>query len=120
MQDKFFAIFVIVNQGFSDSVMAVAREQGARGGTVINARGTANAEAEKAFDIVIHPEKEIIIILVAEKIKDNILHAIYQEVGLNTPGQGIAFAVPVDETVGLEAKKLKKIKEEVEKNEEGK
>ena len=120
MQEKFFAIFAIVNQGFSDNVMSAARDHGARGGTVINARGTAKAEAEKAFDIIIHPDKEIVIILAREDIKDNILHAIYKEVGLNTPGQGIAFAVPVDETVGLGAKKIKKLQEEVKEVEEGK
>ena len=120
MQEKFYAIFVIVNQGFSDNVMDAARSCGARGGTVINARGTAKAEAEKTFDIIIHPEKEIVIILAKDEIKDNILHAIYKEVGLNTPGQGIAFAVPVDETVGLGAKKIEKLKEEALKVEEGK
>ena len=39
-------ILCIVNAGFSDDVMEAAREFGARGGTVIRARGTANPEAE--------------------------------------------------------------------------
>ena len=94
-------IFCIVNAGFSDSVMDAAKEFGARGGTVIRARGTANAEAEKLFGIAIQPEKEIVMILVDSKIKNDILHALYRAVGLNTPGQGIAFSMPVDEVVGL-------------------
>ncbi len=94
-------IFCIVNAGFSDSVMDAAREFGARGGTVIRARGTANAEAEKLFGIAIQPEKEIVMILVDKKIKNDILHALYRAVGLKTPGQGIAFSLPVDEVVGL-------------------
>lgn len=118
--NKFVAILAIVNQGFSDNVMEAAREHGARGGTVINARGTAKAEAESKYNIVIHPEKEIIIILAKEEIKDNILHAIYKEVGLNTPGQGIAFALPVDEVVGIAGKKVvKEIKKEAKIDEEG-
>ena len=40
-------------------------------------------------------------ILVSKELKDPILHALYKTVGLNTPGQGIAFSVPVDEVVGL-------------------
>ena len=39
-------IFCIVNAGFSDSVMDAAKQFGARGGTVIHARGTANSEAD--------------------------------------------------------------------------
>ena len=94
----------IVNKGFSDSVMDAAKIVGATGGTVLNARGTANNEAEKLFAITIQPEKEIVLILVPSKIKDDILHALYKAVGLNTPGQGIAFAVPVDNVVGINSK----------------
>ena len=94
-------IFCIVNAGFSDEVMDAAREFGARGGTVIRARGTANAEAEKLFNIAIQPEKEIVMILVESKIKNDILHAVYKAVGLNTPGQGIAFTMPVESVVGI-------------------
>ena len=94
-------IFCIVNAGFSDVVMDAAKEFGAGGGTVIRARGTANTEAEKLFNIVVQPEKEVVMILVERAIRDDILHAVYRAVGLNTPGQGIAFSLPVDQVVGL-------------------
>ena len=94
-------IVCVVNSGFSDAVMSAAREYGAKGGTVLTARGTANQEAETFFKITIQPEKEIVLILAPVKIKDAILHAIYKEVGLATPGQGIAFTLPVEQAVGL-------------------
>jgi nitrogen regulatory protein PII len=100
-QYKHEVIMCIVNSGFSEAVMDAAREFGARGGTVIRARGTANAEAEKLFNIAVQPEKEIVMILVDAKIKNDILHALYKAVGLKTPGQGIAFSMPVDDVVGL-------------------
>ena len=94
-------IFCIVNAGFSDSAMDAAKKCGARGGTVIHARGTANVEAEKVFGITVEPDKEIVMILVPTSIKANVLHALYKEAGLDTAGQGIAFALPVDSVVGL-------------------
>ena len=94
-------IFCVVNAGFSELVMDAARKLGARGGTVIHARGTANTEAEKLFGITIQPEKEILMILVPKEIKDDILHGLYSEAGLNSEGQGIAFALPVSSVVGL-------------------
>ena len=101
MEYKHEVIFCVVNAGFADTVMDAAREFGARGGTVIHARGTANSEAENLFGITVHPEKEIVMILVPSDIKDDILHALYRAVGLKTPGQGIAFSMPVDAAVGL-------------------
>ena len=81
--------------------MDAAKKLGARGGTVINARGTASKDAEKFFNITIQPEKEIVMILVPTAIKDDVLHALYKEAGLETPGQGIAFALPVESAIGL-------------------
>jgi nitrogen regulatory protein PII len=101
MQYNHEAIFCIVNSGYSEAVMDAAKRLGACGGTVINARGTASKEAENFFHITVHPEKEIVMILVPKKIKDGVLHALYKEVGLETAGQGIAFSVPVDSVVGL-------------------
>ncbi len=101
METKYETILCIVNAGFSDAVMDAAREHGASGGTVIHARGTAAQEAQKLFNISIQPEKEIVMILVPSKIKDDILHSLYQAVGLKTPGQGIAFSIPVTNVVGI-------------------
>ena len=95
------AIFCIVNSGYSEAVMDAAKKLGARGGTVINARGTAPKDAETFFGITIQPEKEIVMILVPSAIKDDVLHALYKDAGLNTAGQGIAFALPVDSVVGI-------------------
>lgn len=102
MDNQFEVILCIVNDGFSEDVMETAKEFGARGGTVLHARGTVSKEAEKLFNISIQPEKEIVMILVPSSIKDKILHGLYKMVGLDTPGQGIAFSLPVDEVVGLQ------------------
>ena len=102
------AIFCIVNSGYSEAVMDAAKKFGARGGTVINARGTASKDAEKFFGITIEPEKEIVMILVPAKCKDDILHALYKEVGLDTAGQGIAFSLPVDSVVGITTEETRK------------
>lgn len=94
-------ILCIVNAGFADTVMDAAYEYGARGGTVIQARGTANKEAEEYFKITIQPEKEVLMLVVPAAIKDDILHALYKSVGLNSPGHGIAFSLPVSNVLGL-------------------
>jgi len=94
-------IFAIVNSGFAEDVMNVAREQGARGGTIINGRGVAKEEAVAFFGIPLHSEKEILIMVVDKAIKDQILSAIYKEMGMGKPAQGIAFSLPVSDVAGL-------------------
>lgn len=98
---NFQMIFCIVNAGFSGEVMDAAREKGAKGGTVMHARGTANSKAENEFGITISPAKDLIILAVHKDIKDAVLKAIYEKVGLGTDGKGVAFSLPITSSVGL-------------------
>ncbi|MCQ2776686.1 MAG: P-II family nitrogen regulator [Bacilli bacterium] len=101
MANQFEAIITLVNRGFSDLVMEAARSEGARGGTVINARGTADKNLSKKYGVAITPDKELVLIVVNTAIRDKVLEAIYKAAGLETDGHGIAFAIPVDSVAGL-------------------
>lgn len=101
MEKGYKCILAVVNNGFVDEAMDAARAAGARGGTVLHGRGTVSKEAEKIFNIPIQPEKEIVMILAQAEKMDGILRALYAAVGTSTPAQGIVFALPVDEAIGL-------------------
>ena len=98
---KFELVICIVNAGFSQNVVEAARKAGARGGTIIRARGSANPEAEEFFGVTIQPDKELVLILVPASIKDEVLTTVYKESGLSQEGQGIAFSLPVERTTTI-------------------
>jgi hypothetical protein len=65
--DNYEVIFVIVNSGFAEEAMDLARGEGVRGGTILGARGVAR-EAEAAFfGITLHAEKEILMMVVEKR-----------------------------------------------------
>ena len=81
--DNHEVIFAIVNSGFAEEAMDIARQQGVRGGTILNARGVAKEDAAAFFGITIHAEKEILMMVMGKK------------------AQGIAFSLPVSDVAGL-------------------
>ena len=99
--DNHEVIFAIVNSGFSEEAMDVAREQGARGGTILNARGVAKEDAAAFFGITVHAEKEILMMVVEKDIRDKVLNALYKEMGMGKQARGIAFSLPVSDVAGL-------------------
>ena len=94
-------IFAVVNSGYAEDVMDIAREQGVRGGTILNARGVVREDAAAFFGITLHQEKEILMMVVEKDIRDNVLNAIYKQMGMAKKAKGIAFSLPVSDVAGL-------------------
>jgi hypothetical protein len=94
-------IISIINQGYSDEFMTAAREAGAAGGTVINARGLAHEGAVRFFGVSVQDEKEIVIILTSREKKVPIMQAVSQICGITSKAEGIVFSLPVDSVQGL-------------------
>ena len=99
--DNHEVIFAIVNSGYAEDVMDIAREQGVRGGTILNARGVVKEDAAAFFGITLHQEKEILMMVVEKSIRDNVLNAIYKQMGMAKKAKGIAFSLPVSDVAGL-------------------
>ena len=97
-------ILAIVNSGFAEDVMEVAREKGVRGGTIINARGVVKEDAAAFFGITLHADKDILMMVVEKSIRDTVLNAIYQEMDMAKKAKGIAFSLPVSDVAGLAQK----------------
>ena len=107
-------IFAIVNAGYAEDVMDIARDLGVRGGTILHARGGAGEDAAAFFGITLHAEKEILMMVVEKELRDDVLNAIYKRMGMAKKAQGIAFSLPVSDVAGLVQQEEKK----AEKNEE--
>lgn len=101
MESGYTLLTVIVNNGYADDVMAKARQAGAKGGTIITARGTASEEDVKFFGITLVPEKEVLMIVADKDGVEPILAAIRTVPTLAEPGGGIVYSMNVEELVVL-------------------
>ncbi len=93
-------IVSICAKGHSDEIMDAARKAGARGGTIVKAKGTASAGTDKFFGMAISDEKEITYIVAKRELRSDIMKAIagYTYADGAHP---IVFSLPVTETAGF-------------------
>jgi len=94
-------IYVVVDRGMAELVVESANKAGAKGGTVLNARGAGIHEARKLFSVEVEPEKEEVFIIVKTEMKDGIVKSIKDDLRLEEPGHGIIFVMDVNEVHGL-------------------
>ena len=95
-EHQYRLVLIAVNQGYTDAVMQAARQVGATGGTIIKARLAADDAAEQFGGFNLQTEKEIVAILAADTIKEQIMNALNKEFGLKTDAQGMVLSLPVD------------------------
>lgn len=94
-------IIVIANRGYIELVMDAAREAGAYGGTVIQAKGTGMEHAEKFMGVSLAAEKEMIFIVTRTEQKNGIMKAIMEKAGPESDARAVVFSLPVTDTAGL-------------------
>lgn len=89
------ALFIIINAGYTDEVVDIARGCGAGGVTIINSRG--EGALHKSFmGITIESEKEILLTLVNKETAVKIMREVKEKAGLDTPAHSICFTMPVE------------------------
>jgi nitrogen regulatory protein PII len=96
-------IISILNSGNSDAFMTEARKAGARGGTVISARGISQEAMKKFLGMSVQDEKEIIFILADKEKAVPIMEAVKTDFGTASKAAGVIFSLPVDQVMSLNA-----------------
>lgn len=95
------AIFTVVEKGRAEEIMNVAEKAGARGGTIIHARGTGVHEHEMLFNVQVEPEKDILMIISPTGHARRIVEAIREESRIDEPGNGMMFVLNCSNAMGI-------------------
>lgn len=102
MAGAFKLVTTIVDKGLGEDAMDAAAAAGAKGGTILNARGTGINAAGILFNTMeIEPEKEMVIILVRSDIAPSVTESIRTKMDIDSPGKGIILMQDVEGAYGI-------------------
>ncbi len=98
--NKYECILTIADGGYSEYVVDAAKEAGAQGATIVNARGSTKKN-NKFYKLNIQPDKQIIMILCKQEQTKAIVESISNKAGMNTKAHALSFVLPVEEAIGM-------------------
>lgn len=108
---RFNVILALVEDTDQESVIKAAKEAGATGATILNARGEGIHKKTSFLGLELESHKDALLFLVEENISDEIMDAIYKAGHFDKKGAGVAFCWTVNRAIGLESQ-IKKLEEE--------
>ena len=88
-------ITYIVSHGDAYDIMTVAREAGAKGGTILNASGTFRESDIQFFGMTLATEKEMLVIVAESDLAEKILDATKSLPMFKANGGGIIYTTNV-------------------------
>jgi nitrogen regulatory protein P-II 1 len=95
-------IISVVKRGLATRIINKAKKVGAKGGTTVFGKGTAEKRIyENILGIVYEPEKEVVFIIVEENYVNEVLEAIAKEGNFKKRGNGIGFVVNIKKCIGI-------------------
>ena len=94
-------ILITCNQGTSGNVMETAKKAGARGGTVLRAHLSGAEELERSYGLTMTPEKEILMIIVPNDIRNAVMESVNHAHGLRSEAEAVICSLGIDQFVRL-------------------
>jgi len=112
---KFKLIMALVDDDYTDGIVAAAREAGATGCSVITSARGEGLRREKTFlGLDLSGQRDIVLFLVAEQLSRDILETIAAAGQFDErPGTGIAFQIAIEDAVGLSSQ-METLSQEIE------
>lgn len=94
------ALHIITNAGFADEVVAIARETGASGATIMSGRGEG-PRYEVFMGITLDSEKDLVLCITEKAVAQKAMQAINEKAGRKTPAHSICYTTPIDQMIGV-------------------
>ncbi len=101
-------LVAIVADDMEDAAREIARQEGARGMTLVSARGMNFPEHITFFGLTYLGAETMLLALLDEGTAVRIAERLNVELHLLEPFKGLAFCIPVDGTGGIDIKALQR------------
>ena len=111
---KFTALVVIIEDKDEEAAVAVAKEAGAGGVTIIHGKNIGLEEKKVFFGLTLEENVSVLLFVLPRKLSMQVMKALRVEFQLDSPGSnGMSFIIPLSHVAGLDTNELHKFEENI-------
>lgn len=113
---KFVALVVIAPSEYESDFKRIAKEAGASGATVFDAKGSGVEEKKVFFSLTFEGNQTVLLYILEEGMSRKVLRALKRFID-ESENKGLAFSTPIVNLVGLDKALLGKFEKNIEEEE---
>ncbi|SIT73080.1 hypothetical protein SAMN05216526_1802 [Ectothiorhodosinus mongolicus] len=110
---KFSVLVAILSEKFEEKAIDVAREAGAAGVTIMDARGIGAAEKKTFFGLTYEGAQSVLIFILEKKLSLSVMKALRDQLKLREHSEGIVFTVPLEHIAGIDLGQIQQFEERI-------
>lgn len=98
---KFSVLVAILADDLEEKAIDVAKESGAGGVTILDARGIGAREKKTFFGLTYEGSQSVLVFVLEKKLSLAVMKNLTRELDLKTNSRGVVFTIPLEHIAGI-------------------
>jgi len=111
---KFTALVAIIPDSDEEKAIAIAKESGAGGATIIHGRNIGLKEKKVFFGLTLEENVSILLFILPRKLSMQVMRALRKELNMDNPETtSMVFTMPLSHVAGLDTEELHHFEQDI-------
>ena len=110
---KFSVLVAILAEDLEEKAIDVAKESGAGGVTILDARGIGAKEKKTFFGLTYEGSQSVLIFVLEKKLSLTVMKNISKELDLKNHTRGVVFTIPLEHIAGIDTGQITQFEQHI-------
>lgn len=110
---KFSVLIAVLAEELEEQAIDAAKEAGAGGITILDARGIAAEEKKTFFGLTFEGSQSVLMFVLEKKLSVQVMKAVSDKLRLKEHSKGIIFTMPIDHIAGIDLGQIERFEERI-------
>jgi nitrogen regulatory protein PII len=110
---KFAVLVAILADDLEEKALDIARQAGAAGVTIMDARGIGAQEKKTFFGLTYEGSQSVLVFVLEKKLSLTVMKRLSTELNLKTESRGVVFTLPLEHIAGIDTTQIERFEQRI-------